>query len=113
MSRAVWRDDVKAARTLAARTELGATFLDLSDVPVVTLKNPLEFSRKFDELQQQFQDERLEAIHSQEKALDTPARERQRLRKMQRAITRRGKLWAPSGKVLKLKAIEVLHDNSK
>ncbi|CAK0811032.1 unnamed protein product [Prorocentrum cordatum] len=34
-------------------------------------------------------------------------------RKMQRAITRRGKLWAPSGKVLKLKAIEVLHDHSK
>eukprot|EP00959_Pyramimonas_sp_CCMP1952_P215603 4510207-Pyramimonas_sp.AAC.1 len=32
---------------------------------------------------------------------------------MQRAITRRGKLWAPSGKVLKLKAIEVLHDNAK
>ncbi|CAK0845193.1 unnamed protein product, partial [Prorocentrum cordatum] len=33
-------------------------------------------------------------------------------RNMQMAIQKRGKLWAPTGKVLKLKAIEVLHDHS-
>eukprot|EP00959_Pyramimonas_sp_CCMP1952_P348678 7304531-Pyramimonas_sp.AAC.1 len=31
---------------------------------------------------------------------------------MQRAIQKRGELWAPTGKVLKLKVIEVLHDHS-
>ncbi|CAK0825692.1 unnamed protein product, partial [Prorocentrum cordatum] len=108
ISRAVWRNDEKAARTLAARTELGASFLDLSSLPQVSLKAPLEFSRKFESLQQQYQDERLEALHSQEMAAGTPAHERLRLRRLQRAITRRGKLWAPSGKVLKLKAIEIV-----
>eukprot|EP00959_Pyramimonas_sp_CCMP1952_P032826 688154-Pyramimonas_sp.AAC.1 len=51
-------------------------------------------------------------MQKQEQARDTPSPKRQRLRKMQRAIQKRGRLWAPTGKIFKINAVEVLHDHS-
>ncbi|CAK0839907.1 unnamed protein product, partial [Prorocentrum cordatum] len=112
ISRAAWRNDWKSARTLHARTKLGAKFLDISDSNNIALIEPGTFRRTFEMHQQECLDQRSEALQQEEQARETHPRQRQRLRKMQRAIQRRGKLWAPTGKVLKLKAIEVLHDHS-
>eukprot|EP00959_Pyramimonas_sp_CCMP1952_P295659 6183854-Pyramimonas_sp.AAC.1 len=53
----------------------------------------------------------MEALQQEEQARDAPFFIRQRLRKMQRAIQKHGKLWALSCKVLKIRAIEVPRDH--
>ncbi|CAK0838272.1 unnamed protein product [Prorocentrum cordatum] len=108
ISRAVWRNDWQSARALKARTELGDQFLDISDPNNITLIEPGTFRR----VVEQHQRSRTEALLQEESAADTPFQQRRRLRKMRKAIQKRGRLWAPTGKTLKLKAIEVMHDHS-
>ncbi|CAK0872243.1 unnamed protein product, partial [Prorocentrum cordatum] len=112
ISRAAWRNDWKSARTLHASTKLGAKFQDISDSNNITLIEPGTSRRTFEQHQQEHLDQWAEALQQEEQARDTHYRKRQRLRKMQRAIQKRGKLWTPTVEVLKLKAIEVLHDHS-
>ncbi|CAK0845855.1 unnamed protein product [Prorocentrum cordatum] len=112
ISRAVWRNDWQSARTLKARTELGDQFLDISDPNNIALIEPGTFRRVFEQRQKSRQDQRTEALLQGESAADTPFQQRQRLRKMRKAIQKRGKLWAPTGKTLKLKAIGAMHDHS-
>ncbi|CAK0859713.1 unnamed protein product, partial [Prorocentrum cordatum] len=106
ISRAVWRNDWKSARALRASTELGAKFLDISDSNHIALIEPETCRRTFEQHQKEYLDPRAEAMQQEEQARDTPYLKRQRLRKMPRATEKRGKLWAPTGKVLKLRAIE-------
>ncbi|CAK0804711.1 unnamed protein product, partial [Prorocentrum cordatum] len=102
ISRAVWRNDWQSARTLKARTELGDQFLDTSHPNNITLIGPGTFRRVFEQRQKSHQDQRTEALLQEGSAADTPFQQRQRPRKMRKAIQKRGKLWA----------IEVMRDHS-